>query len=80
MQLVANTATTIARPDAGDDAGYQLAGLLIIALFPALFWTAVVAGIGAVIGYTLAPAALMAFGASVAAFLGLVCQALFSRN
>ena len=43
-----------------------------MALFPALFWTAVAAGIGAAVGSMPTPAALMTFGAAVATFCGVV--------
>ncbi len=61
-------------------AAYRFAGLLIVALFPALFWTAVAAGIGAAVGHVPSPAALMTFGAAVATFCAAVGQALFSRT
>jgi hypothetical protein len=79
MQITAN-AKAIARHSAHDDASYQFAGLLIVSLFPALFWTALVAGVGAVIGYSPSPAALMTFGTAIAAFCAAVCQALFART
>jgi hypothetical protein len=78
MQIAANHAPAIARTH--DDGTHQFAGLLIVSLFPALFWMAVVAGIGAAVGHAPTPAALMTFGAAVAAFLALVGQALFSRS
>lgn len=80
MQIAANHAPAIARTRAHGDATHQFAGLLIVSLFPALFWMAVVAGIGAAVGHAPTPAALMTFGAAVAAFLALVVQALFSRS
>jgi hypothetical protein len=80
MQLAANHAPAIARTRANDDGTHQWAGLLIVSLFPALFWMAVVAGIGAAVGHAPSPAALMTCGTAVAAFLALVGQALFSRS
>jgi hypothetical protein len=80
MQLAANSANPVARYRADDDASHQFAGLLIVSLFPALFWTALIAGVGAAIGYAPSPAALMTFGAAVTVFLALVTQALFSRS
>ena len=47
MQPTGN-ASALPNDHARDDAWYQFAGLLIVALFPALFWTAVAAVIGAV--------------------------------
>jgi hypothetical protein len=79
MQPTGNAAA-VPCEDARDDAWYQFAGLLIVALFPALFWTAVAAGIGAAVGSMPTPAALMTFGAAVATFCGGVAQTLFSRS
>jgi Zn-dependent protease with chaperone function len=80
MQIAASHAHAIGHTRGHDDATHQFVGLLIVALFPALFWTAVAAGVGAAIGHAPTPAALMAFGATVAAFCALIGQALFSRN
>ncbi len=77
MQLIANRARAIARTQ---DASHQFAGLLIISLFPALFWTALMAGIGAAIGHTPSPMALATFAAAIAAFLAAVGHALISRT
>ena len=79
MQIAANQAHALAHTREHDDA-HQFIGLLIVALFPALFWMAAAAGIGAAIGHAPAPVALMTFGATVAAFCALIGQALFSRN
>jgi hypothetical protein len=79
MQPTGN-ASALPSDYARDDAWYQLAGLLVVALFPALFWTAVAAGIGAAVGSMPTPAALMTFGAAVATFCGVVAQSLFSRS
>jgi hypothetical protein len=73
-------ASALPTDHARDDAWYQFAGLLIVALFPALFWTAAAAGIGAAVGSMPTPAALMTFGAAVATFCGVVAQTLFSRS
>lgn len=80
MQIAATRAHAIARRHAHDDAAQPFIGLLIVALFPALFWTAVAAGVGAAIGHAPTPAALMAFGTAVAAFCAAIGQALFSRH
>ena len=80
MQVAANHAQAIARTREHDEATHQFIGLLIVALFPALFWMAVAAGIGAAIDHAPSPAALMTFGAAVAAFCAVIGQALFSRN
>lgn len=75
MQLAATR--TIARKQ---DAANRLTGLLIMSLFPALFWTALVAGIGAAIGHVPSPLTLATFAAAVAAFLAAVGHALLSRS
>ncbi|MFA6141600.1 MAG: hypothetical protein WC684_12815 [Hyphomicrobium sp.] len=79
MQIAAKHAPAIVH-DESHDATYRFAGLLIVALFPALFWTAVAAGIGGAVGYMPTPAALMTFGTAVATFCAAVGQALFFRN
>jgi hypothetical protein len=78
MQIAAKAAS-IARTRAHDDAAYHFAGLLIVALFPALFWTTLIAGIGSAIGQMPSALALMTFGLAIAGFCGAVCNALFSR-
>jgi hypothetical protein len=80
MQIAANHAQAIARTREHDEATHQFIGLIIVALFPALFWMAVAAGIGAAVGHAPSPMALMAFGTAVAAFCAVIGQALFSRN
>lgn len=68
-----------ARIRSNDDAAYQLAGMLLVSLFPALFWTLCLAGIGSAVGHTPSAAALMTFGTAVAAFCATVFQVLTSR-
>lgn len=80
MQIAASHAHAIARRRGHDDATHRFVGLLIVALFPALFWMAAAAGIGAAIGHPPTPAALMTFGTAVAAFCAAIGQALFSRS
>ena len=62
-----------------DDAAYQFAGMLLVSLFPALFWTLLLAGIGSAVGHAPSAAALMTFGTAVAAFCASVFQVLTSR-
>ena len=80
MQIAANPAHALALTREHDDATHQFTGLLIVSLFPALFWMAAAAGIGAATGHSPTPVALMTFGATVAAFCAVIGQALFSRN
>lgn len=79
MQIASAKAARIAHAREHEDAIYRFTGLLIIALFPALFWTALVAGIGAALGQIPSPLALMVFGSGVAGFCVTVSQMLFSR-
>ena len=65
MQLAANSANTVSRYRA-DDAAHRFAGLLIVSLFPALFWTALIAGIGAAVGHAPSPAACLLYTSDAA--------------
>ena len=62
----------IARTRSHEDAAHQFAGMLIVSLFPALFWTLLAAGIGSSVGHTPSMVALMTFGAAVAVFCAAV--------
>jgi hypothetical protein len=64
---------------AARDASYRLAGLLVVSLFPALFWTAVLAAGALVLGVSLSPLALATVGAAIAALLAGVFSALTAR-
>ena len=78
MQPAAKTAISQARPQ--DDAGYQFVGMMVVSLVPALFWTASIAGVGSLTGYSPSIAALTAFGAAVALVCASVFQMLVHRN
>ncbi len=54
---------------AASDAAYRLLGVTIITLVPALFWTGVVAAVGAAIGHPASAITLMTVGAAIATFL-----------
>jgi hypothetical protein len=58
---------------------YRLMGLTVIALVPALFWTGVVALIGAAIGHPPGAITLLTVGAVIATFLFTVVSALLGR-
>lgn len=75
------TAKPAIRLEAGAarDASYRLAGLLVVSLFPALFWTAVLAAGAFVLGVSLSPLALATVGAAIAALLAGVFSALTAR-
>ena len=55
------------------DAAAKLAGLMIAAFLPAIFWTVTAAGVGALFGVTFALPSLLIAGSAIAAFLGAVC-------
>ena len=59
-----------------EDSGYHFAGMLIVSLFPALFWTLAIAGAGAALGHIPSTTALIVFGTAVAAFCAAIFQAL----
>lgn len=66
--------------EAGQESGYRLVGLLIVSLFPALFWTTLVALGSLAIGAPLSPLALATIGAAIAAILAAVFHALLART
>lgn len=55
---------------------HRLVGLAVVSLFPALFWTGVLALIGSVLGQPLDPLALATIGSAIAVFLAAVVSAL----
>lgn len=57
-----------------------VAGLAIAVLFPALFWTSLVAGASALLGASVSPASLLTIGGVIAGFLTLVCGPLVLRS
>jgi hypothetical protein len=75
------TATkAIARTRSYEEAGYQFAGMLIVSLFPALFWMLAIAGVGAAVGHAPSVTSLMVFGTAVAAFCAAVFQAMTAQR
>jgi hypothetical protein len=65
--------------DGGGEAHYRLLGLMIIALFPALFWTGLLALAGSAIGHPPSMVALTTVGAAIATFLFAATAALFAK-
>jgi len=61
------------------EASYRLVGLLVVSLFPALFWTALLAAGTFAFGVSLSPLALATVGAAIAALLAGVFSALTAR-
>jgi hypothetical protein len=61
------------------DASYRLVGLLAVSLFPALFWTTLLAVGAFALGISLSPLALATVGAAIAALLAGVFSALTAR-
>jgi hypothetical protein len=75
------TATkAMARARNYEDVGYQFAGMLIVSLFPAMFWTLAIAGVGAAVGHAPSVTSLMVFGTSVAAFCATVFQVMTTQR
>lgn len=62
-----------------DDAAHRLVGRLIVSLIPALFWTALFAGVGAVAGYWPSAVILATVGFAIATFLDGVTRSLFGH-
>jgi hypothetical protein len=52
----------------------------IVSLFPAFFWTTLIAGIGSAVGHSPSAVSLMTIGTAIAVFCAGVGQMLFSRN
>ena len=73
------TKMAISRARRQEDAGHQLAGMMIVSLFPALFWTMSIAGVGSLVGHPFSTSALTAFGAAVALVCASVFQVLVGR-
>ncbi len=80
MMPVAAKSSVDLDSEATHESSYRLAGLLIVSLFPALFWTSLLAIGGAALGTPLSPLVLATVGAAIAAALAAVFNALFSRN
>ena len=79
MQIAAN-AKSLARRVASDETSARLTGLMIVSLFPAFFWTALIGGIGSAAGHSPGAVSLMTIGAAIAVFCAAVGQLLSSRN
>ena len=69
-----------ARALEADDAAYRLMGLTVMALVPALFWTGVVALIGAAVGHPPSAITLTTVGAAIATFLFTAVNMLLARS
>jgi hypothetical protein len=67
---------TTSAVESSDPGSHRLAGLAIVSLVPAVFWTTVLAVGGNAIGHPLDPLALATIGAAIAAFLAAVVSAL----
>ena len=51
------------------DAACRIAGMLVVTLFPALFWMSLLATVGAAIGHMPSALVLATFASAIAAFL-----------
>ncbi len=58
----------------------RAAGIVAVALIPALFWTGMMVGIGAMFGTTFETTTLVATSSSIALFLTAVCAPIMLRN
>jgi hypothetical protein len=65
--------------DGGGDDHYRLLGLMIIALFPALFWTGLLALAGYAIGQPPSVVTLTTVAAAIATFLFAATAALYAK-
>jgi hypothetical protein len=79
MRLAAANVTTGLAFEAADEATHQFAGMLLVSLVPALFWTALLASGGAAVGHPPSALMLMSVGTAIAAFLAAVAHALFAK-
>ena len=61
------------------DRACPIAGMLIVTLFPAVFWTGFLVAVGAAIGHMLNPLVLATFGCAIAVFLAALWHALLLR-
>lgn len=68
-----HTRYTVEKADAGT---HRFAGLLIVSLFPALFWTGLVALGASALGHPVDPLALATIGVAIATFLAAVIATL----
>jgi hypothetical protein len=69
-------ARTRATVDTAENGAQRLAGLAIVSVLPALFWTLLLAVAGNAVGHPFDPLALATIGAAIAAFLAAVVSAL----
>jgi hypothetical protein len=60
--------------------GDRLLGLMVMAVLPALFWTALVAVAAPVLGYATSGLMLMKIGGGIGFFLACVCCAVTARR
>ena len=58
----------------------RVMGLVVMALLPALFWTALVAMLAPLAGYAPSPATLVMIAGGIATFLASICCAVTSRS
>ena len=67
-------------PEAPDEGTYQFAGVLLVSLFPALFWTALLAAGGSALGHAPSVLTLVTVGTAIAVFLAAATRALFAKS
>lgn len=58
----------------------RMLGLIIISTLPALFWTALIALLAPLAGYSTSPATLAIIAVGISAFLLTICSAFYSSH
>ena len=82
MKASANLAVDVSATERGTEgfAIHRLAGLVIVALLPALFWTVLVSVIASALGYNLSLLVLTGTATAIAVFLGTIYAAITSGS
>lgn len=78
-QAIADTPTA-KTAHMNDSRAIKTAGLAFIAIVSALFWMAVAALAGPLLGFAVTAKSLLSIGSAVALFLTLVCAPILLRN
>lgn len=59
---------------------FKIAGLAVVSLLPALFWTAIIAQAGQLYGLSFSASSLTLTGSAIALFLAAVCAPLMAST
>lgn len=80
MPVTAHAAVAPSRTDGHDGKLLaSLAGVVAASVMPSLFWVALIAAAGNVLGFVIPASALVATGAAISLFLAAVCAPLMLR-